>query len=92
MNHLSGFDVPRFLKAAGIKEIYGLSLPRLNELVVSGAVRSIKFGRAKQSGRLYSSSDVEHSLERMSVGKLPKKMAQVMTAGGASRKLAGGQQ
>lgn len=62
-------SIPLFGNAVRIKTHYGLSLPRLTELVSAGAVKTIKFGSSKQSGRLYSTRDVERALERMAVGK-----------------------
>ena len=73
--------VPLFATAKGIKGLMGVPGPRLTELVSAGAVKSIKFGASKQAGRLYSTRDVECALERMAVGKKPKKMAQAMTEG-----------
>jgi len=62
-------SIPLFGNAVRIKTHYGLSLPRLTELVSAGAVKTIKFGSSKQSGRLYSTRDVERALEKMALGR-----------------------
>ena len=72
----------RFTSAASVKESFGLSHPRLMELVAQGAVRSIKFGAAKQAGRLYNTADIERALEQMSVGKKPKLVVSANQNGG----------
>jgi hypothetical protein len=66
-------EISRFINAAQVKGAFGLSHPRLTELVAQGAVKTIKFGSAKQSSRIYSTKDIEHALDQMSLGKMPRR-------------------
>lgn len=78
-------NIPLFGNAVRIKKHYGLSLPRLAELVAAGAVKTIKFGASKQAGRLYSTKDIEKALERMAVGKNVIRRSIVNQTSGESR-------
>jgi hypothetical protein len=77
-------ELSRFLNAAKIKGVFGLSHSRLTELVAQGAVKSIKFGSAKQAGRLYSTRDIERALEQMSSGKRPRAASTATSKGDES--------
>jgi len=66
-------DIAKFINAKKAKTIFGLPYSYLQSLVSEGVVRSIKFGNQKQSGRLYCSVDIEAALERMSVGRRPRR-------------------
>lgn len=65
--------LPKYQNARQLKETLGISRSRLEDLVIKGYVRSIKFGESKQSGRLYRTADVLDSLDRMSIGYQPRR-------------------
>ncbi len=70
-------DIAKYINARNTKAIFGLPYSYLQNLVTEGAVRSIKFGDKKQAGRLYRSADIEAALERMSLGRRPRRAVSV---------------
>lgn len=55
------------------KHIAPLTRKTLNTWVTKGWIRSAKFGESQQSRRLFLTQDVIDALDRMAVGKQPRK-------------------
>ena len=65
--------LPKYQKAKELKARLGISRSLLQALVIQVYVRTIKFGEAKQSGRLYRTADVLDAMDRMSIGYRPRR-------------------
>ena len=64
---------PKFVSAKQAQLIYGINVKRLTALCSIGAVRTVKLGTSKQSGRIFHAEDIEHALLRLSEGKILRK-------------------
>jgi len=74
MNYREADGLPEWASIAVIRDLYDIPIRQLNRLCKEHAVRTIKWGLARQGARRFSVRDLQAALAALAAGEVPKRV------------------